>query len=217
VARPRSLVASPALPIALGLLSLLVVVVGIVAVSRLAGANPAPVVPGGPPLASGAPIAGETAAPSVAADRVEALVATLPDRVGGIELSGEGAAGAELFDGDTAGLAAFLEHTGGTAADLIGAYKAGEASDGDFLTVIGMQMDTVSGSRLADAFRATSQEAAASPLTWSDAAIAGRSVATSKDAADPRIAAYLIAAADAMYLVITSDPELAVAAIRDLP
>jgi hypothetical protein len=29
--------------------------------------------------------------------------------------------------------------------------------------------------------------------------------------------AYMVAAADAMYLVITSDPELAVAVIRDLP
>lgn len=208
---PRTLMASPLFTVAFGLLVIVVSVGGILVLTRVLAVAQAPTA--GPPAPPRAPAVTGTPAPTPSG--VEALAATVPDRVGGIDLVGEAGTGAEVFGGDEASLNNLIVRTGATPAELIGAYKAGEATDGRFLSVIVLRLESVAGPDLADAFLATTREG--SEVTWSDATFGGRTVAVSRDQADPGIAAYLLSSSDAMYLVISSDPDLADAAIRALP
>lgn len=208
--RPRSLMASPILAVALGIVAIAVTLGGVFAVMRLGST-------GGPPVGQPAPTA---ALPTVAGtpepDRAAALAATLPDSVAGIRLSGESATGAEVFGGDEAELDALLASVDASGEDLIGAYKAGEFEDG-YLTVVAMQVATVPGARLADAFRTTIERDAGEPVTWSQATLGGRTVLVSQDAYDPTIVAYLLSSTDAVYVVISPTESVADAAIRALP
>jgi hypothetical protein len=211
--RPRTLIASPLFTVAFGLVFIGVSVGGILVLTRVLEVAQAPAA--GPPAPPRAPAVTSTPAPTPGS--VEALAATVPDRVGGIDLVGEAGTGSEGLGGDEASLNDLIARTGGTPGELIGAYKAGEAADGRFLSVIALRLESVSGPDLADAFLATTREESEAEVTWSDATVGGRTVAVSRDQADPGVAAYLLSSADAMYLIISSDPDLADAAIRALP
>lgn len=215
--RARPLMASPLFTVAFGLLVIVVSVGGIFVLTRVLTVGRAPTL--GAPASPRAPTATltATATPARTPGGAEALADTVPDRVGGIDLVGEAGAGSEVFGGDEASLNDLIARTGGTPGELVGAYKAGEAADGRFLTVIVLGLESVSGADLAHAFLATTREGSEAEVTWSDATFGGRTVAVSRDQADPGVAAYLLSSADAMYLVISSDQDLADAAIRTLP
>jgi hypothetical protein len=207
--------ASPLFTVAFGLLFIVVSVGGILVLTRVLAVAQAPTA--GPPAPPRAPIVTAPPTPARTPAGVEALADTVPDRVGGIDLVGATGTGSEVFGGGEASLNDLIARTGATPGELIGAYKAGEAADGRFLSVIVLRLESVSGGDLADAFLATTREESEAEVTWSDATFDGRTVAVSRDQADPGIAAYLLSSADAMYLVISSDPDLADAAIRALP
>ena len=211
--RPRTLMASPLFTVAFGIVFIMASVGGILVLTRVLAGAQAPTA--GLPAPPRAPAV--TATPARTPGGVEALADTVPDRVGGIDLVGEAGTGSEVFGGDEASLNDLIARTSATPGELIGAYKAGEAADGRFLSVIVLRLESVSGPDLADAFLATTRERSEAEVTWSDATFGGRTVAVSRDNADPGIAAYLLSSDDAMYLVISSDPDLADAAIRALP
>jgi hypothetical protein len=213
--RPRSLMASPLFNVAFGLLFIVVSVGGFFVLTRVLAVAQSPTV--GPAAPPGAPTAIATATPARTPSGVEALADTVPDHVGGIDLVGATGAGSEVFGGDEASLNDLVARTGATPGELIGAYKAGEAADGRFLSIIVLRLESVAGPDLADAFLATTRQSSEPQVTWSDGTLGGRTVAVSRDQADPEIAAYVLSSADAMYLVISSDPDLADAAIRALP
>lgn len=220
--RSRPLTTSPIFAVALGLLVITLTVGAILVVIRLPspGAGQVAGVPVPSRLATASPRLGSPAtatATPIPAEAANALAAQLPDSIGGIALQGETASGSELFDGDDVALADFLARTGGSANDLVGAYKAGSESDGRFVTVVGLAIASVSGEDVAAAFKATSREGVEADVSWTDTVLAGRTVAVSRDPTDPEISAYLVASSEAMYLVITPDPELADAAILALP
>lgn len=209
--RRRSLMDSPILTIALGVLALLVAGSAIVLVSRFSTVER--------PIANTtvAPIPRATLTPRTAAtpDAATALAASLPDEVAGITLVGDVETGAEVLAGSEAGVDELVDRTGGSPDDLVGAYKAGQAQDGRSVTVVGLAMASVAGSDLAVAFQETTTESAG--VAWSPDELGGRSVTMSRDQTEPQVVAYLLSSTAAMYLVISSDVSLAEAAIRALP
>jgi hypothetical protein len=216
--RPASgaptLLDSPILMVAIGAITLVAIMaVVLIGPSLIGSGRPTRPLSATSPVAEISPSPTSTSTPTPA----EALAATLPDRVGGVELTGETAAGADVFAGDLVAADALLASTGGRVDDLIGAYKSGVAANGDVLSIVALRLGSVKGTRLADAFRSATAGDPTKPVSWSDARIVGRRIATSVDASDPRFTAYLIGAADAMYLVVTSNTDLAEAAIRALP
>lgn len=217
--RPHGLVSSPIVAVALGLAAIAVTVGGIFAFAQLSGRQQAAAPPADatarPATRSAAPMPTVTSQPA-ATDAAEALAATLPDRVAGMDLVGEAVTGAEALGGD-ANTARLLARTGGAASDVVGAYKGGQDSGGRLLTIVALKVSGVAGAEVAGAFRATTEEEAEQQVSWSDTTVGGRPVAVSQDANEPEVAAYLVSSDDAMYVVATNDPELAEAAIRALP
>jgi hypothetical protein len=211
--RPVPLLDSPILSLALG-------VVAFAAILGLVLFGPELVrvaLPRATPTAAETLTAAFSPTAAATADVESALAATLPDRVAGIELTGEAATGADVLGGDNASLDALLARTGGNKGDLVAAYKAGQTTGGDVLGIVALQMHSVDGFSLADAFRTVTAEDPEAGASWSDVTIGGRAVAVSPDESDPRFSAYLVATAEAMYLVLTSDPDIAEVAIRSLP
>lgn len=216
--RPATLLSSPILGLAVGLIGLLVVLLAVAAVPQLAGIGRQVPTPTPQPVPTEAPLTPSSVpTPTPTLSAAEEFAGTIPDRVAGIQLAGEHASGVEVFGGDRASLDQFLASAGGREADLVGAYKGGQTPDGEPLTIIGLQLVGADGRRVASAFQEATATDPAAPTTWTDETVDGRSVSVSVDPSDPRFSAYLIGAADAMYLVISSDPDLATAAIRALP
>jgi hypothetical protein len=155
--------------------------------------------------------------PSFTAGAVADLEALIPDTVGGLTINKQSMQGSEFLTAPGSDPAAikFVQDLGVSASDISIATGQGNSADfTKFVFVFVIRAAGVDSDRLVSAFKTATSSGDASPLSWSDATVAGKSVETA--AAGGGIT-YIYAKGDVMFWVTASDAALAEQFIGLLP
>jgi hypothetical protein len=155
--------------------------------------------------------------PSFTAGAVADLEALIPDTVGDMTISKQSMQGSEFLTAPGSDPAAvkFVEDLGVSASDI--SIATGQGNNADFtkfVFVFVIRASGVDSDRLVSAFKTASATGDASPLSWSDATVAGKSVETAEAGGG---ANYIYAKGDVMFWVIASDATVAEQFIGLLP
>ena len=164
-----------------------------------------------------APSSGDGVLPSFTAGAVADLEALIPDTVGGLTINKQSMQGSEFLTAPGSDPAAvkFVEDLGVSASDISIATGSGNSADfTKFVFVFVIRAQGVDSDRLVSAFKTASSTDDSSPLSWSDATVAGKSVETAEAGGG---ANYIYAKGDVMFWVIASDATLAEQFIGLLP
>lgn len=146
----------------------------------------------------------------------DALLTLIPNRVSGLRLRGQAAAGEALqADGRGEGTAEFVASLGRDPGDLAFAYKAAPATSGKTLMISAFRTRDIEPKVLVDAF-VTHTKKRDPRLKWAPRRRGGERVWVSADGDEPKILAYVWPGPDEMFLLISDDAQLADAAIRSL-
>ena len=155
--------------------------------------------------------------PSFTAGAVSALEDLIPDTVGDLTISKQSLQGSEFLTAPGSDPAAvkFVEDLGISASDISIATGSGSSADfTKFVFVFVIRAQGVDSDRLVSAFKTASSTDDSSPLSWSAATVAGKSVETAEASGG---ANYIYAKGDVMFWLIASDATLAEQFIGLLP
>lgn len=154
--------------------------------------------------------------PSFTAGAVADLEALIPDTVGDLTINKQSMQGSEFLTAPGSDPAAikFVEDLQVSPSDISIATGSGNSADfTKFVFVFVIRAQGADSDRLVSAFQ-TAEASDSSPLEWSDATVAGKSVQTA-DAVGG--ANYIYAKGDVMFWVVASDTALAEQFIGLLP
>ena len=155
--------------------------------------------------------------PSLTAGAVADLEALIHNSVGGLTITKQSVQTSEFLTAPGSDPAAvkFVEDLGVSASDISIATGSGNSADfTKFVFVFVIRAQGVDSDRLVSAFKTASSTDDSSPLSWSDATVAGKSVETAEAGGG---ANYIYAKGDVMFWVIASDAALAEQFIGLLP
>jgi hypothetical protein len=185
----------------------------------------------GPAASSGGPSSGASQAaasqpqsssgggpePSLTEGAVADLEALIPNTVGDLTIKKESIQTSEFLTAPGSDPAAvkFVEDLGVSPSDIsIATGSANSADFAKFLFVFAIRAQGADSDRLVSAFKTASSTDDASPLQWSSATVAGKSVETAGGGVGTN---YLYAKSDVLFWLTASDATLAEQFIGQLP
>jgi hypothetical protein len=185
----------------------------------------------GPAASSGAPSSGASQAaaslpqsssgggpePSLTEGAVADLEALIPNTVGDLTITKQSVQTSEFLTAPGSDPAAvkFVEDLQVSPSDISIATGTGSSADfAQFVFVFAIRAQGADSDRLVSAFKTASSTDDASPLEWSGATVAGKSVETAGGAGGTN---YLYAKGDVLFWLIASDATLAEQFIGQLP